>query len=468
MRRGRDHVVHPAPDDSPERFHNHFRALRARIGRGERWIDLQAGNAHQPVHFGIVEQMVIRFFDRAAPERRRHAILDAHLGLQDALERSRVITTRIAHRGGGRLHHNRLDLAAPWRKAILHRQSQRGLACRLRIITRRRGLVIHRENFERLTGKRRDTRDAIRLVEPCKKPRPSVQRALRRTRPERCQFHRRHRIARGESRMKEHFVATAIRPLVQAAGGVGRETQRADRRVFLQREQSASRDGARQRTGDAGGAKAADHLLIHDGPPDRRADLIAAHRAQDEIAAARLLPLRERQQRGKNHDAQMTYRSRVHVLTHQPMPQRCVRECGFGGRGVYRRSNHAGFAAGRARHANGLATPRQIARLESARKKVQEPDLDLGHHLWRKLIHRQAASGAHHPARKTHLRLISSRCRSRSATLTITACTWWIFAGNFEHFGDQDSAHLTVHVRVHQHHSQPPRRSRSSTTGKRR
>jgi hypothetical protein len=125
--------------------------------------------------------MIIRFLDRAARQRGRHAILDAHLGLQDALERSGVIAARITHRRGRRLHHDRLDVAAP--KAILHRDGQRGLTRCLRIVARGRRLVIHRQNFERPTGKRRDARDAIGFVQPGKKPRAAIQRALRCTSP---------------------------------------------------------------------------------------------------------------------------------------------------------------------------------------------------------------------------------------------------------------------------------------------
>src|ERR1700733_3237479 len=105
--------------------------------------------------------------------------------------------------------------------------------------------------------------------------------------------------------MKKHFVAAAVGPLVQTAGGVGRETERADGAVFIQPEQPASGDRARQRTSDSGWAKTADHLLIHKRASNRRTDLITAHRAQDEITTAHFLPLREREQGRKNHDAQM-------------------------------------------------------------------------------------------------------------------------------------------------------------------
>ena len=260
------------------------------------------------------------------------------------------------------------------------------------------------------------------FVEAGKKPGAAIQRALRCTSAEHRQFDRRYCIARRKSRMKEHLVAAAIWPFVQAARGVSRETERAHRGIFVQREQPASRDGARQRTGDSGGTKTADHFLIHDRPPHRRADFIAAHRAQNEVAAARLLLLRERQQRRKNHDAQVAHRAGVHVLAHQPMPERCVRECRFGRRRVHRRSDHCRLSACRTRHANCLTTPRQIARLKSTREEIEQPDLDLRDHLRRELIHRQRARGANHATRETHFQPVSESF----GTFTITACTCWI------------------------------------------
>src|ERR1700684_3725469 len=108
--------------------------------------------------------------------------------------------------------------------------------------------------------------------------------------------------------MKEHLVAAVIRPLVQTASGVGRETKRADGCIFIEREQPASSNRPSERTSNPGGTKTADHLLIHNGPADRRADLVAADSAQDEIAPAGFLLLREREQSGKNHDTQMADR----------------------------------------------------------------------------------------------------------------------------------------------------------------
>ena len=61
-------------------------ALRARICGSERGVNFKPGDAHQPVDLRIIEQMVIRFLNGSARQRRRHTILNAHLGLQDALE----------------------------------------------------------------------------------------------------------------------------------------------------------------------------------------------------------------------------------------------------------------------------------------------------------------------------------------------------------------------------------------------
>ncbi len=154
-------------------------------------------------------------------------------------------------------------------------------------------------------------------------------------------------------------------------------------------QQPASRNRARQGAGDAGGTKAADHLPIHDRPTNGRTDLIAAHSAQNEIAAAGFLLLCQRQKRGENHDAQVTHRARVHVFAHQSMAERCIRECRFGWRRSHRLFRSRLLCQKRRRHADRLAAPRQIARFKGARQHVQQPDLDLRDHLWRKLIYRQ-------------------------------------------------------------------------------
>ena len=182
-----------------------------------------------------------------------------------------------------------MDSMSPLRKPSCDRQSQRGLARRLRVVTGGRGLVIHRENFERRhakTARRREMRSV--LFSPAKSPaRPSSALSDARA-PSDAKLHRRYRIARGESRMKEHLVAAAIGPLIETARRIRRETKRADRRIFIQPEQPASRDRARQRTGDPGRTKTPDHFLIHDGAADRSANFVTAHRAQDEIPPARL------------------------------------------------------------------------------------------------------------------------------------------------------------------------------------
>ncbi len=180
--------------------------------------------------------------------------------------------------------------------------------------------------------------------------------------------------------MKEHFVAAAVRPFVQAARRVGGETDRAYGCVLIEAEKDAAGERGADGSSGAGGAMELDEFLIDQCAADGGPGFVTADGGADEVFPADRLAFGEREQRRVDDDAEMTHGAGVHVFADESMAEGCVGEGRVAGRyAEFRAHDVRGAVAAAARHLNCLAAPRKRSGFERAGKHVEQAGFYLVH-----------------------------------------------------------------------------------------
>jgi hypothetical protein len=117
--------------------------------------------------------------------------------------------------------------------------------------------------------------------------------------------------------MKEHLIATRIRPFIETCGGIRGESDRTDSRILVETEQNTSGDRSADWSRSPGRPMEPDELFVDQGSPDSRTDFIPAGGSENEGLSRNWLTLRTREQGWVDDYAEMTYRARMHVLANE-------------------------------------------------------------------------------------------------------------------------------------------------------
>ena len=237
---GRHHVVEPIHDErAVGETDAHLRTLGRRKALREGLVLLQRRQRDEAQDAGIGETLVVLLGNGLALQGGGHPELDAHLGLQRALERPGEVAARIAHRGGRNAHQNGARVGEVVAQAARH--MQRGLTGRLREIAGRHRLVVDAQDLRLPVREQGDTVRRRLAAERREQAGLALQDVLRGVGAQLRKLHRRHRIARGEGRMEVHLAAAGVRPLVQPARGIGSDRHGRGGRTIIEPQQRGRR-----------------------------------------------------------------------------------------------------------------------------------------------------------------------------------------------------------------------------------
>ena len=196
-------------------------------------IDLDADALRERLHFGVLLRHVIALGEVAVRERGRDVVVNAHLRLQNVLERSARVAAGVERRGLRDAHDDAVDVGGA--DSFPLRERERDLRRRLREVAGRHGLEEHGEDLGAI-------REQLRHL---RRPRPAerrehagvaVERGARRVRAFGRELHGRHGAARGQAVMEEHLAPARARPFVVAGGHVRGERERIRRLLLVQAE----------------------------------------------------------------------------------------------------------------------------------------------------------------------------------------------------------------------------------------
>ena len=152
---GRHHVIQALHDQrAVGQADPHLGALCGGEALGEGLVLLQARERDQAQNSGVAEVVIVVLGDGPAPERRGDPELDAHLGLQGALEGPHGIASRIADGGSRQAHEHGAHVVEIGAKAA--RDPHCRLAGSLGKIAGRNWLVIDAEDFWPPVGEQGD------------------------------------------------------------------------------------------------------------------------------------------------------------------------------------------------------------------------------------------------------------------------------------------------------------------------